>query len=154
MKYQRDQNGFRSLAIGWFYIRYLLSGNPKYLLKTSDLCRAAGMLKISLRLAKQGLIAHDDKFEFSFNLVIATALQYQERYDESNILFDKLLSRDVSNLKMSYAYQHYGKSCVEQYEFEKAAELLSKAANYRKNNPDLLASTTRAISGIDGVREV
>jgi tetratricopeptide (TPR) repeat protein len=161
LKFQRDhfqpQHILKLCATTLRILVYTLTRNKQsatwQIIKLSDLLRTARLLRSSVKLAtiafEQAILP---KHQFWSLQVKATAMQYCGCYLDSNHCFEQALSI-ANTLEQSFAYQHYGKSLVEQGNYSEASQLFAKALQIREEarQTSLIDSTKRAMKGLEAI---
>ncbi len=122
-----------------------------YLRSLNDLVSAQNYLLEALELTKNNHLGI--KLEVQQNIRLAHVLQWQKRYNESDFLFNKIISacriNSEANLYLDFALQHAGKNLFDQSRFSEALLCFEEAMKLRiqRNAPeDQIASTNFAIN--------
>ncbi len=126
--------------------------DPVALSRRGDLRRAAGdLIGAAADLARAAELAGPDDLVTRLRLAIVD--HHRARGDEAEEGFAAVLEGlDPGDRMVSFAWQHLGKLRAECGQFGSARECFDEAARLRMGEPELLASTVRAIDALEALK--
>ena len=114
-----------------------------------DLEQAEQALTTALELSKS---IENQRFEAANSIKLAHVYQWQQRYAESEALFEAVIVFCQENAEaapyLDFAYHHFGKCKFDQQKYAEALDYFEQALAIRlkKNKSELIASTELAIA--------
>lgn len=124
--------------------------DPVALSRRGDLRRSAGDLEGAAADLSKAVSLGDDGLVTRLRLAILD--HHRVRIDEAEEGFAAVLAGlEPGDRMVSFAWQHLGKLRAESGRFASARACLDEAARLRMDEPELLASTARAMDALDGL---